>query len=133
MNWHVIGSNGYVAQRLLRKIPTEETVYCYSRSGGEQVIPFDLTTFSENDLKTVTIGSGIKYLGQAVFEKTAKSNPKLESITFTSKTCEEIKNIVPEDGVIKFFPWLYYVYGNEQYYLDGYKADIIGTDGVCSY
>ena len=92
------------------------------------VIPDSVTTigqsaFANNQLKTVTIGSGIQNIGLNVFNKSSNTNPNLESITFTSKTCEEIKTI-------KYFPWLY---GSSPYYQEGYKTTIIGTDGECEY
>ena len=87
--------------------------------------------FANNQLKTVTIGSEIEYIGNSVFTKSSTSNPNLESITFTSKTCDEIKNINGYEGdTWKYFPWLY---SRSPYYQEGYKADIIGTDGICSY
>jgi len=100
------------------------------------VIPDSVTTigesaFSGNQLETVTIGSGIQYINYSAFSKTSTSNPNLESITFTSKTCEEIKNIVASEGsTTKYFPWLY---SSSPYYQEGYKASIYGTDGECSY
>jgi len=99
-------------------------------------IPDSVTTignsaFSNNQLETVTIGSGIQYIAGGVFAKSSTSNPNLESITFTSKTCEEIKNItVYSYSTTKYFPWLY---SSSPYYLEGYKASIYGTDGECVY
>ena len=100
------------------------------------VIPNSVTTigsyaFNYNQLKTVVFGTGIQYIGFDIFEKTSTSNPDLESITFTSKTCDEIKNIQRSStDTTKYFPWLY---SDSPYYQTGYKADIIGTDGVCNY
>jgi len=101
-------------------------------------IPNSVTTigssaFSNNQLETVTIGSGIQYINYSAFYSTQTSNPNLESITFTSKTCEEIKNIVASSSSTsseKYFPWLY---NKSPYYLEGYKASIFGTDGECIY
>ena len=87
--------------------------------------------FEGNQLKTITIGSGIQYIGRGAIYKNSEINPDLENITFTGKTCEEIKNIeASSTDTKKYFPWLY---NYSPYYQEGYKADIIGTDGVCSY
>jgi len=99
-------------------------------------IPNSVTTigyeaFSNNKLETVTIGNGIQYIDTSAFEKSSTSNPNLQSITFTSKTCEEIVNITESStSTNKWFPWLY---GGSPYYKEGYKASIFGTDGECVY
>ena len=87
--------------------------------------------FRSNQLKTVTIGSGIQYIDSSAFYRTSDSNPNLESITFTNKTCDEIKNIeASSTDSTKNFPWLD---ADSPYYQEGYKSTIIGTDGECSY
>jgi len=89
----------------------------------DSVTKIEEYAFKDNQLETVTIGSGIQYIGRNVFAKSSTSNPNLKSITFTSKTCEEIKKM-------SYFPWLY---SSSPYYLEGYKAKIFGTDGECIY
>jgi len=97
----------------------------------DSVTTIDWRAFYNNQLETVTIGSGIHYIYSEVFASSSTSNPNLESITFTSKTCEEIKNIVASSSsTSKYFPWLS---SSSPYYLEGYKASIIGTDGECVY
>lgn len=97
----------------------------------DSVITIGEYAFSTNNLKIVTIGNGIKYIYNNVFKKSSISNPNLESITFVGKTCDEIKNIQgASSDTNKYFPWLY---DSSPYYLEGYEAKIIGTDGECSY
>ena len=89
-----------------------------------------ISAFSYNNLKTVTIQSKNINMWPA-FESNSNSNPNLESITFTSKTCQEVKNIVPYTGdTYSRFPWLDL---GSPYYVEGYKAKIYGTDGECVY
>ena len=131
----MMDGNAFADNRLTSVIFEENSIlttiggYAFSNNQLTSVeIPDSVTSigwaaFENNQLKTVTIGSGISDLSGDVFKKSSTSNPNLESITFTSKTCEEIK-------AMRYFPWLY---SSSPYYQSRYKADIIGTDGVCSY
>lgn len=48
MKWHIIGSNSYIAKRLLRRLGSSDTVVCYSRHpvSGEKLL--DLTGFTKD-------------------------------------------------------------------------------------
>ena len=85
------------------------------------------SAFENNQLKTITIESDIDYMGEAIFA----SNLNLETITFTNKTCNEIKNIKASNtSPNKYFPWLY-IYS--PFYQDDDKVSIFGIDGECEY
>ena len=118
-NVTVIGGNAF-SSNLLTTIDIPDSVEMI----GEYA-------FCYNEFKTLTIGSGVTLIGQEAFGKAFGSNANLESVIFKNKTCEEIKNI-PKSSVngTKYFPWLY---ERSPYYEEGNEADIIGTDGVCSY
>ena len=125
----------------------------FTNNLGKVVLPSSViaicdNAFSFSGVTEIVVEGDVQYIGQSAFEKSENnhprlgdvvSNPNLENITFTSKSCDEIKDIKCQDPPTgesaKMFPWLYYSwYGdNDKYYLDGYKVSIYGTDGDCSY
>ena len=74
----------------------------------DTVIQIDAYAFTLNNLESITIGSGIKYIGEEIIRKNEKSNSNISSITI-NKTCSDIKNIsVSSTNTTKYYPWLSY-------------------------
>ena len=64
--------------------------------------------FEDNQLTSITIGSGIQHIGRRAFSKNSSSNPNLSSITI-NRSCSDIKNIpASSTSSTKYYPWLSY-------------------------
>ena len=87
------------------------TIVGYGGANKNPIIPDDVVTikeyaFSNNQLTSITIGSGIKYIECGVFYKDEISNPNLSKITI-NKSCfniKEIKRASTDSG--EYYPWL---------------------------
>ena len=72
----------------------------------DTVIQIDSYAFTLNNLESITIGSGVKYIGEEIIRKNSNSNPNISSITI-NKTCSDIKNIqASSTDSTKYYPWL---------------------------
>lgn len=55
--WHIIGSHGYIASRLLsRPKPQGINILCYSREGSPDTAPFDLENLCSDNFKYINEG-----------------------------------------------------------------------------
>ena len=100
----ITGANGHLGSCLVRKLLSDNnTVRGLYLANENNHIPDNVEeiysyAFYGNQLTTITIGNGIKMLGEGAFYKDNNSNTNLESITI-DKSCSVIKNM-------SNYPWI---------------------------
>ena len=62
MKFHVIGSNGYIARRLLQRLKIDNSVVSYSRRSCPNTVPLDLTSLKEADYSQIDPGDFVVLL-----------------------------------------------------------------------
>lgn len=62
MKYHVVGSNGYIAKRLLQRLQTVQNVVSYSRHSGPDGISLDLANLKDTDFDQIEQGDYVVFL-----------------------------------------------------------------------
>lgn len=60
--WHIVGSDGYIASRLLPRIPFEIKYYGYTMAGTEETAPLELTDLKSANFEKIQKGDYVIFL-----------------------------------------------------------------------